>query len=70
MKKENMLVVEDEDIMRESLVDWFASEDHTVAAAGDVHVRAATSGRSVGLRGRARVPGNGLGAARPTGTCR
>jgi len=35
MKKESILVVEDEDIMRESLVDWFASEDHRVDAAGD-----------------------------------
>lgn len=35
MKKESILVVEDEDIMRESLVDWFASEDHKVDAAGD-----------------------------------
>ncbi|MHC4476603.1 MAG: sigma-54-dependent transcriptional regulator [Planctomycetota bacterium] len=35
MKKESILVVEDEDIMRESLVDWFSSEDHSVAAASD-----------------------------------
>jgi CheY-like chemotaxis protein len=35
MEKESILVVEDEDIMRESLVDWFSSEDHKVEAAGD-----------------------------------
>lgn len=35
MKKESILVVEDEDIMRESLVDWFSSEDHKVDAAED-----------------------------------
>jgi CheY-like chemotaxis protein len=35
MKKESILVVEDEDIMRESLVDWFSSEDHKVDAADD-----------------------------------
>jgi len=35
MKKESILVVEDEDIMRESLVDWFSSEDHKIDAAGD-----------------------------------
>lgn len=35
MKKESILVVEDEDIMRESLVDWFSSEDHKVDAAAD-----------------------------------
>jgi CheY-like chemotaxis protein len=35
MKKESILVVEDEEIMRESLVDWFSSEDHKVDAAGD-----------------------------------
>ncbi|MHC4284201.1 MAG: response regulator transcription factor [Planctomycetota bacterium] len=35
MKKESILVVEDEEIMRESLVDWFTSEDHKVDAAGD-----------------------------------
>ncbi len=35
MKKESILVVEDEDIMRDSLVDWFSSEDHKVAAASD-----------------------------------
>ena len=32
---ETILVVEDEDIMRESLVDWFSSEDHKVDATGD-----------------------------------
>ncbi|MHC4691925.1 MAG: sigma-54-dependent transcriptional regulator [Planctomycetota bacterium] len=35
MKKESILVVEDEEIMRESLVDWFSSEDHKVDAASD-----------------------------------
>jgi CheY-like chemotaxis protein len=35
MEKEAILVVEDEDIMRESLVDWFSSEDHKVDAASD-----------------------------------
>jgi len=35
MDKESILVVEDEDIMRESLVDWFSSEDHKVDAARD-----------------------------------
>jgi CheY-like chemotaxis protein len=35
MEKESILVVEDEDIMRESLVDWFSSEDHKVDAVGD-----------------------------------
>ena len=35
MKKESILVVEDEDIMRESLVDWFSSEDHKIDAASD-----------------------------------
>jgi len=35
MKKESILVVEDEDIMRESLVDWFSDEDHKVDAASD-----------------------------------
>jgi CheY-like chemotaxis protein len=35
MQKESILVVEDEDIMRESLVDWFSSEDHRVDAASD-----------------------------------
>jgi CheY-like chemotaxis protein len=35
MKKESILVVEDEEIMRESLVDWFASEDHKIDAASD-----------------------------------
>jgi CheY-like chemotaxis protein len=35
MEKESILVVEDEEIMRESLVDWFSSEDHKVDAAGD-----------------------------------
>jgi DNA-binding NtrC family response regulator len=35
MKKDSILVVEDEDIMRESLVDWFSGEDHQVDAASD-----------------------------------
>jgi CheY-like chemotaxis protein len=35
MKKESILVVEDEDIMRESLVDWFSNEDHKIDAASD-----------------------------------
>ena len=35
MKKETMLVVEDEDIMREALVDYFAGEGHTVDTAQD-----------------------------------
>jgi len=35
MKKENMLVVEDEDIMREALVDYFSDEGHTVDTADD-----------------------------------
>ncbi len=35
MKKESILVVEDEDIMRESLVDWFSNEDHKIDAAID-----------------------------------
>ena len=35
MKNESILVVEDEDIMRESLVDWFSSEDHKVDGASD-----------------------------------
>jgi len=35
MEKESILVVEDEDIMRESLVDWFSSEDHKVDAVDD-----------------------------------
>ena len=35
MKKETMLVVEDEDIMREALVDYFAGEGHTVDTAPD-----------------------------------
>lgn len=35
MEKESILVVEDEDIMRESLVDWFSSEDHKVDAVSD-----------------------------------
>ncbi|UCG58133.1 MAG: response regulator [Phycisphaerales bacterium] len=35
MKKNSILVVEDEDIMRESLVDWFSGEDHKVDAASD-----------------------------------
>ena len=34
-KKESILVVEDEEIMRESLVDWFSGEGHTVDAASD-----------------------------------
>ena len=34
-EKESILVVEDEDIMRDSLVDWFSSEGHTVDAAED-----------------------------------
>jgi len=35
MSEASILVVEDEDIMRESLVDWFASEGRTVHAAID-----------------------------------
>lgn len=35
MKKESMLVVEDEDIMREALVDYFSDEGHKVDAAND-----------------------------------
>lgn len=35
MKKENMLVVEDEDIMREALVDYFSDGGHTVDTATD-----------------------------------
>ncbi|UCD85290.1 MAG: response regulator [Deltaproteobacteria bacterium] len=35
MEKENILVVEDEDIMREALVDWFSGEGHKVDAAMD-----------------------------------
>jgi len=35
MKKESILVVEDEEIMRDSLVDWFSSEEHEVASASD-----------------------------------
>jgi len=35
MEKESILVVEDEDIMRESLVDWFSSEEHKVDAVDD-----------------------------------
>jgi CheY-like chemotaxis protein len=35
MVKESILVVEDEDVMRESLVDWFSSEDHKIDAASD-----------------------------------
>ena len=35
MKKESILVVEDEDIMRESLVDWFSSEGHKVDGTSD-----------------------------------
>ncbi len=35
MEKENILVVEDEDIMREALVDWFSGEGHKVDSAVD-----------------------------------
>ena len=35
MKQENMLVVEDEDIMREALVDYFSEGGHTVDTAID-----------------------------------
>jgi CheY-like chemotaxis protein len=35
MDKESILVVEDEDILRESLVDWFSSEEHKIDAAAD-----------------------------------
>jgi len=35
MKKESMLVVEDEDIMREALVDYFSGEGHKVDTAND-----------------------------------
>ena len=35
MKKENLLVVEDEDIMREALVDYFSGEGHKVDMASD-----------------------------------
>jgi CheY-like chemotaxis protein len=35
MKKETMLVVEDEDIMREALVDYFSGEGHKVDTAQD-----------------------------------
>ncbi|MFC2170149.1 response regulator [Acidobacteriota bacterium] len=35
MKKENMLVVEDEDIMREALVDYFSDGGHNVDTAND-----------------------------------
>ena len=35
MKKENMLVIEDEDIMREALVDYFSEGGHTVDTAND-----------------------------------
>lgn len=35
MKKENMLVIEDEDIMREALVDYFSDGGHTVDTADD-----------------------------------
>ncbi len=35
MKKENMLVVEDEDIMREALVDYFSEGGHTVDTANN-----------------------------------
>jgi CheY-like chemotaxis protein len=35
MKKENLLVVEDEEIMREALVDYFSDEGHKVDTATD-----------------------------------
>ncbi len=35
MKKEAMLVIEDEDIMREALLDYFSSEGHKVDTAND-----------------------------------
>lgn len=35
MKKENMLVVDDEDIMRDALVDFFSDEGHKVDTAQD-----------------------------------
>ena len=35
MKKESVLVVEDEDIMREALVDYFSGEGHQVETASD-----------------------------------
>jgi CheY-like chemotaxis protein len=35
MKKENILIVEDEDIMREALVDYFSDEGHNVDTAHD-----------------------------------
>ncbi len=35
MKKENLLVVEDEEIMREALVDYFTDEGHKVDTAAD-----------------------------------
>jgi CheY-like chemotaxis protein len=35
MKKESMLVIEDEDIMREALVDYFSGEGHMVDKAAD-----------------------------------
>ena len=35
MKKENMLVLEDEEIMREALVDYFSDEGHKVDTAKD-----------------------------------
>jgi len=35
MKKEAILVVEDEEIMRESLIAWFAGEGHSVDGVGD-----------------------------------
>ena len=35
MKKESMLVVEDEDIMRDALVDYFSGEGHVVDTAQD-----------------------------------
>jgi CheY-like chemotaxis protein len=35
MNKENMLIVEDEDIMRDALVDYFSGEGHKVDTAAD-----------------------------------
>jgi len=35
MKKENLLIVEDEEIMREALVDYFTDEGHKVDTAND-----------------------------------
>jgi len=35
MKKENLLVVEDEEIMREALVDYFSDVGHKVDTAND-----------------------------------